>query len=77
MERLTVGCNDKLAQWENEAIINAGRAFKAGRSATLVEYPSGLQMMRFAEPYKDYGMHFEVRPEVWAAIVANNGNIVL
>lgn len=77
MKRLTSAVANKLSQWENEATVNAGRAFKAGHSAVLIEYPSGLQMMRFAEPYKDYGMHFEVRPEIWANIVANNGRVTL
>ena len=66
--RLQAMCNEKMNQWAGEAEINAMRAKKAGLTAELVTYPTGLQMMRFAEPFKEYGMHYEVTPKVWEAI---------
>ena len=66
--RLQAMCNEKTDQWTNEAKINAMRAKAKGIEAKLIEYPTGLQMMRFAEPFKEYGMHYEVTPEVWEAI---------
>ena len=60
--------DEKTSQWANEAEINARRAKAKGSEAKLIEYPTGLQMMRFAEPFKEYGMHYEVTPEVWEAI---------
>ena len=60
--------DEKMNQWANEAEINARRAKAKGIEAKLIEYPTGLQMMRFAEPFKEYGMHYEVTPEVWQAI---------
>jgi len=59
---------EKINQWANEAEINARRARAKGIEAKLIEYPTGLQMMRFAEPFKEYGMHYEVTPVVWEAI---------
>ena len=66
--RLQAMCNEKMNQWANEAEINARRAKAKDIEAKLIEYPTGLQMMRFAEPFKEYGMHYEVTPEVWEAI---------
>ena len=60
--------DEKTSQWANEAKKNAMRAKAKGIEAKLIEYPTGLQMMRFAEPFKEYGMHYEVTPEVWQAI---------
>ena len=60
--------DEKTNQWANEAEINARRAKAKGIEAELIEYPTGLQMIRFAEPFKEYGMHYEVTPEVWQAI---------
>ena len=60
--------DEKTNQWTREAEINARRAKAKGIEAKLIEYPTGLQMMRFAEPFKEYGMHYEVTPEVWQAI---------
>lgn len=65
----------KLTQWEGEASISAARAMQAGVEAKLVVYPSGLKMMRFSEPFKEYGMHYEVAPEVWERIKANGGKV--
>lgn len=59
--------DEKTNQWTNEAKINAMRAKSKGIEAKLIEYPTGLKMMRFAEPFKEYGMHYEVPPEVWEA----------
>ena len=59
---------EKINQWANEAEINARRARAKGIEAKLIEYPTGLQMMRFAEPFKEYSMHYEVTPVVWEAI---------
>ena len=59
---------EKINQWANEAEINARRARAKGIETKLIEYPTGLQMMRFAEPFKEYGMHYEVTPVVWEAI---------
>jgi len=66
--RLQEMCNEKMNQWKNEAEINARHAKPKGIEAKLIVYPTGLQMMRFAEPFKEYGMHYEVTPEVWEAI---------
>jgi hypothetical protein len=65
----------KLAQWDREATLSAARAIKTGKAAVLVTYPTGLEMMRFAEPFTDCGMHYEVPPQVWAALVETNGTI--
>lgn len=61
---------NKLTQWDAEKVAAAGRAIAAGSTATLVQYPTGLQMMRFAEPYTDFGMHFEVDPETWSDLTS-------
>lgn len=66
--RLQAMCNEKKNQWADEAEINARRAKAKGIEAKLIVYPTGLQMMRFAEPFKEYGMHYEVTPEVWKVI---------
>ena len=64
--RLQAMCDEKICQWNREAMINAKRAQLQKIEAQLVEYPTGLQMMRFAEPFgKDFGMHYEVTPEAW------------
>ena len=59
--RLQAMVNEKMNQWANEAEINARRAKAKGIEAKLIEY------MRFAEPFKEYGI-YEVTPEVWEAI---------
>jgi hypothetical protein len=74
--RLEAGINAKLNQWGREAAINAARAMRAGCKAVLVTYPTGLQMMRFAQPFADYGMHYEVPANVWNEIAANGGKVV-
>lgn len=61
----------KRRQWNREAEISACRAIRSGKTATLVTYPSGLKMMRFAEPFKECGMHYEVSPETWAQLQSN------
>jgi len=60
--------DEKRSQWDQEAAISAARAIKSGKTACLVTYPSGLKMMRFAEPFREYGMHYEVSPETWASL---------
>jgi len=72
--RLQAMCNEKIGQWNKEAMINAKRAQLKNIEAKLVEYPTGLQMMRFAEPFKDFGMHYEVTPEVWDYL--KNGGMI-
>ena len=73
--RLQAMCNEKIGQWSKEAMINAKRAQLKNIEAKLVKYPTGLQMMRFAEPFgKDFGMHYEVTPEVWDYL-KNGGKI--
>jgi len=67
MKRIEKMVNDKLSQWDREAALNARRAKAQGRQAVLVTYPTGLQMMRFAEPFADFGMHYEVPAQVWEA----------
>ena len=61
----------KLSQWDSEAVIAATRAARMGRRAIVVTYPSGMEMARFAEPFSDFGMHYEVAPAVWNAITGN------
>lgn len=68
--------DQKLDQWKSEATIAAADAVQKSKEATLVIYPSGLRMMRFAEPNTDYGMHYEVAPEVWQALLANGGKVI-
>ena len=69
MSTISNAVQGKRNQWDREAQINACRAIQAGRAAFLVTYPTGKQAMRFAEPYKDYGMHYEVSPETWAKLL--------
>ena len=66
--RLAQGVTAKLDQWASEANIAAKIAKKGGRVAIYVRYPTGLIMARFAEPYSDYGMHYECTPEVWESL---------
>jgi hypothetical protein len=69
MNTLSKLIDSKLNQWDREAAINAARAKAAGIEARTVEYPTGKKMMRFGKPYgKEFGMHYEVTPEVWEAI---------
>ena len=65
----------KLGQWDREAAISAARAIQAGKTAALVTYTTGLQMMRFATPYAECGMHYEVSPQVWDTLVSTGGKI--
>ena len=70
--RLQAACDEKISQWNTEAAINAQRAQAKGIQAKLIEYPTGLQMMRFAEPFSnEFGMHYEVTPEVWDSLKAS------
>jgi hypothetical protein len=73
--RLDLAISQKLEAWDNEATISAARAIQQGHTAQLVTYPSGMQAMRFAEPFTTYGMHFEVSPSVWESLVATGGRI--
>ena len=66
----------KLEQWGREAMIAAGRAIMQGKTATLITYPSGLKKMRFAEPFTDFGMHYEVSPDAWSALIATGGKVI-
>jgi hypothetical protein len=75
MTRLEAGVSDTLARWDIEAELAAARAFKAGRTPVLVTYPTGKQMVRFAEFGGEYGVRNEVRPEVWDRLVRNNGKV--
>ena len=75
MNRLEAGVAETMDRWAGEAEMCAARAMKAGRKAVLVEYPTGLLMMRFAEPFTDFGMHYEVPPEVWARLKSNGGKV--
>lgn len=68
MKRLQAGILDKLDQWEREARNNAARAILSGRSAVCIVYPTGKKMMRFAEPFTDYGMGYEVPEETWSEL---------
>jgi len=61
----------KQTQWSNEAKVSAARAILQGRTGTLVQYQTGMKMVRFAEPFKDFGMHYEVTPEVWSELTGN------
>lgn len=73
--RLQAGIIETTSRWNKESKISAIRAHKSGRTAKLVVYPSGLRMMRFAEPFTDHGMHYEVPESVWSGIVhSKNGN---
>lgn len=74
LTRLQAACDEKIAQWNKEAMIAARRAQQKGIEARLVIYPTGLEMMRFAEPFTDFGMHYEVTPEVWD-FLKNGGKI--
>lgn len=65
ISKLHRAVQEKVSQWDREAEVNAKRAILLGRSGTLVTYPSGKQMVRFAEPFKDFGMHYEVSVECW------------
>lgn len=65
----------KLGQWKKEALIAASRALRDGKQASVFTYPTGLKMMRFAEPFTDYGMHYEVEVEAWNLLVKNKGII--
>lgn len=60
--------DEKMAQWDREALINAKRAKAMGKTAVLVTYPTGLQKMRFGEPFQQFGMHYEVSPEIWNSL---------
>lgn len=68
MNKLQQSLDNKLAQWDRESVQSAQRAMREGRKAHLVQYPTGLLRMRFAEPFADYGMHYEVPVEVWESI---------
>ena len=73
--RLQAGIIETSSRWDKEAKISAMRAHKSGRLAKLVVYPTGLRMMRFADPFTDYGMHYEVSEAVWSEISQpKNGN---
>lgn len=76
MTRLESMVNDKLLQWSNGAMCAAKRAQILGVEAILVEYPTGLQMMRFAEPFGAYGMFYEVTTEQWDYL-KNGGKLYL
>ena len=66
MKRIEQLVNAKISQWNKEAMMNAQRAIKKNIEAQKVQYPTGLKMMRFAEPFsKEFGMHYEVTPEAW------------
>ena len=73
--RLQAMCNEKISQWNKEAMIAAKRAQLKNIEAQLVTYPTGLQMMRFAEPFAEFGMHYEVTPDVWEYL-KNGGEII-
>ena len=73
--RFEAAINSKISQWEHAAEVSAARAIQAGRLAVLVTYPTGLQMMRFAEPFKGCGMHYEVSVETWKTLTANGGKV--
>jgi transposase len=60
--------DEKMSQWDREALINAKLAKAMGKSAVLVTYPTGLQKMRFGEPFQQFGMHYEVSLEIWNSI---------
>jgi hypothetical protein len=66
--RLQAAIDEKIGQWDREAAISAAHAVRAGKTGFLVTYPTGLQMIRFAEPFEEYGMAYEVSPEVWNQI---------
>ena len=70
MSKLEKLVKSKIASWDVEAEINATRAVMQGRTGVLVTYPSGKQMVRFAEPFKDFGMHYEVTVECWKKVVS-------
>jgi hypothetical protein len=67
----------KTSQWAAEATIAAGRAVQQNRVPQLIVYPSGKRMMRFAEPFAEFGMHFEVTPETWDDVHSCDGFVVL
>ena len=77
MNRLEAGVIEKLNQWDMEAAICACRAFRRGGAgaAVMVTYPTGLSMMRFAEPLSGCPAWGEVTVEVWTEIVKNNGKL--
>lgn len=73
--KLEAEVSAKLSQWEKEAAISACKAIQMGIKASLVQYPSGMRVMRFAEYGGQFGMVNEVRPEVWELLVKNGGKI--
>ena len=75
ISRLQAGIEQTNDRWNREASIAACQAIQAGRKARLVVYPTGLKMMRFAEPFTGNGMHYEVHLNVWNQLVADGGKI--
>lgn len=65
----------KLGQWRREAEIAACHAIQKGIKAWDVVYPSGLHMKRFARPFSEFGMHYEVEPKTWDRLVKSGGII--
>ena len=60
MQRLQAAVNDKLAQWDREAILNMANYIKAtGATPLLVTYPTGVQRVRveFVESRPGRGLH--------------------
>ena len=74
INRLEYAANQKLSQWDREAFVNAVRAFRSGKTGSIVTYPTGKQMVRFAEPFKEFGMHYEVSVDAWNSISSENCN---
>jgi len=73
--RIQTLVNEKLASWNRQAMVNAKRAQLNNVNAVLVTYPTGTKYMRFAEPFKEYGMFYEVIPEVWDYL--KNGGVII
>lgn len=69
--RLEIGVRETLGRWSCQAEIAACRAIRQGKRAALVVYPSGVKRMRFAEPFGEFGMSYEVPVETWNRLIEN------